>query len=278
VRCSGAAPIACAHARPSWRRCPIPTASPTCPPWGQQRASQATRDGGAERLAAVAVPKTSAVALALLTDAEALRQARACSILKTATQHDAHPLSVFPPRPGLGTIRSRVLRDALQAIRRLPRVQAVASEARFGTCRQDSAGTRGSTSGTKSGHAHRTGACAAAAPGGFRQPPASQQLRGRLEHTQEPGHALRILAHPLGRAVYARRQRPDACALVLLLRSSGGRVRAPDASRAMAGMSLPCAARGAAWTVARHATGCRGLISLSPRLLLGHALWPLQSR
>ena len=73
----------------------------------------------------------------------------------------------------------------------------------------------------------------------LRQNPAGQKLLGRLENKHDQGKTLRILAHTLGRAVYPMLQRQVALDMDLLLSSSGGRGREPDASLAIAGMSLP---------------------------------------
>jgi hypothetical protein len=137
-----------------------PNSPDTLPDMGTQLASTAHRAGGAARFAAVAVrfaavavPKTLAVDLALLTSYEDLRPARALSRLKTAPQHDAHPLSFCHTRPGMGTRRSLVLLEAIHDIRRLPRVQDGASSARFVTGSKASAGKRwaprANTSGTR---------------------------------------------------------------------------------------------------------------------------------
>jgi transposase len=139
----------------------------------------------------------------------------------------------------MGQILSLVLLYAIHDLRRLPRVQDCASYARFVTCRKASAGTRVGTSGQQIGNAHLTWAFAEAAPLCLRQHPAGQKRLGRLEKKHEKGNALRSLAHQRGRAVYPMRKRKVAFDMDLLLRSSGGRGREPDASRDLAGMSLP---------------------------------------
>jgi hypothetical protein len=60
-----------------------------------------------------------------------------------------------------------------------------------------------------------------------------------VEKKHDKGKALSILAHKLGRAVYHMRKRKVAFDMDLFLRSYGGRVREPDASFDIAGMSLP---------------------------------------
>ena len=178
----------------------------------------------------------------------------------------------------MGQIRSLVLRDAIQDLRRFPRGQDCAASARFVTGRKDSAGNRLGPSGKNIGHAHLTGALSEAAPLCLRQHPAGQQLLGRVEKQHDKGQALSILAHTLGRAVSHRLKRTVAFDRDLLRRSSGGRGRAPDASLDLAGMSLTGACRGADLPVSMNATVGLGLRSLRPTPLIGHALWPLPSR
>ena len=62
------------------------------PAIGKKLASNAKRDGVAERLADPAVPKSSEVDLALITYDDALLRDVALTIVKTARHHDAHTL------------------------------------------------------------------------------------------------------------------------------------------------------------------------------------------
>jgi hypothetical protein len=73
----------------------------TLPAIGNKMASQATRDGVAERCAEPAVHKSIAVDLALLTSYDALLRDGALTILTTAQHHDAHTRDRLQTVPGL---------------------------------------------------------------------------------------------------------------------------------------------------------------------------------
>jgi hypothetical protein len=112
------------------------------PAIGTKIAYQATRGGVAERFPAPAVPKRSEVALARLdSDAQLLRDL-ALAMVTTAKKQDANPLSLLQTVPGIGTILSRVLLDAMHGLARFPRVQDGVSSCRFVTCAKASAGKR----------------------------------------------------------------------------------------------------------------------------------------
>ena len=97
------------------------------PEIGKPLAYTATRAGIAERFADVAVHKTSEGARDLLTSSEQLLHDLALFIRNTAQQHDAQPLSLCQPVPGMGHIRSRVLLYAIPQIARCPRGQDCAA-------------------------------------------------------------------------------------------------------------------------------------------------------
>ena len=133
------------------------------PAIGTKIASQANRDGVAERCADPAVPKRIAVDLALITSDDARLRALARPIVTTAKHHDAHTRYLRHTVPGIGTILRLGLLDAMHAIARCPRGQDVASSCRLVTWARASAGTRAGTSGTNIGTAPRTWAFSEAA-------------------------------------------------------------------------------------------------------------------
>jgi Transposase IS116/IS110/IS902 family len=112
--------------------------------------------------------------------------------------------------PGGGTILALVLRYAIHAIHRCPRVQAFVSSCRLVTCAQESAGTRDGTSGQTIGNASLTGAFSEAAVLCLRNNPAGQQSLARFEKNHGKGKALTGLAHHLARAVYDLLKRETA--------------------------------------------------------------------
>src|SRR5262245_57880929 len=110
------------------------------PAMGKTIASKANREGLAERLAAAAVQKTIAAALALLTYDAERRRDLALSSLTTAKHHDANPLSLWQTVPGIGNILSLVLLDEIHDMDRFPRGQDFASSCRLVKGAQESAG------------------------------------------------------------------------------------------------------------------------------------------
>ena len=123
------------------------------PAIGKKITHTATRDGVAERCADPAVPKSMAVALALIGDDDALLRAVERPIVKTATHHDAQTLYVLHTVPGIGTILRLVLLYEMPDRARVPRGQDVAASCRVGTCAKASAGKRSGTAGRQIGPA-----------------------------------------------------------------------------------------------------------------------------
>ena len=133
------------------------------PAMGKKSASQANRDGVAERFAAPAVPKSLAVDRALIPSDDAVRREVERPIVTTAKPHDAQTLSLRHTVPGIGKILSLVLLYDMHDSARFPRGQDVASSGRLVTCARASAGQRAGTSGATIGNAHLTWACSEAA-------------------------------------------------------------------------------------------------------------------
>ena len=84
------------------RQAPLPAS-------GTKIAYTPHRDGGAERCADPAVPKSIAVARALITSDEALWRDVDRTLVTTAQPPDAHTLSLRHTVPGIGTSLSLVL-------------------------------------------------------------------------------------------------------------------------------------------------------------------------
>jgi urease accessory protein UreF len=178
------------------------------------------------------------VALALLGSSEALRRDVALRLVTTAKPPAAHTRSLRQTVPGIGQSLSRVLLDAMQDSARFPRVQECAASCRLVTWARASAGTRSGTSGHNLGHAHRTGACSAAAVLGVRAHPAAQQVLARLEHTHRQGKALTLGAPTWARALSSLFKRPTACELDTFLRGEGRGAGERHASLDRQGMPL----------------------------------------
>jgi transposase len=234
------------------------------PELGKKSAYKANRDGVAERFAELAVHKTIAVDLALLTYDDELLQDLELSILKTAKQHNAPTLYLLQTVPGIGTLLSLVLLDEIHDIDRFPTVQAVVSSCRWGTCAKESVGKRLGTAGKKLGNAHLTWAFAEAAALCRRNNPAGQQYLARLKKKHDQGKALTILAHQLARAVDDMLKRQTAFDLERCLHGEWSRAGAPDVSLDTLGMSLSHAYAMSYWTASLNAKGRLGRGSPSP--------------
>jgi transposase len=165
------------------------------PEIGQKSASQATRDGVAERFPEPAVRKNIDVDLTLIGHDDQLLRDMDLSGRKTAKPHDANTLYLRRTVPGIGAIVSLVRLDAIHDRQRFPRVPAFVSYCRLVTCAKESAGKRDGTSGTKLGNASLTWAFSEAAVLFLRANPAGQTYLTRLEKTHGTGQALTVLAH-----------------------------------------------------------------------------------
>jgi hypothetical protein len=97
------------------------------PEIGKTIASQANREGGAERCADPAVPQSRAVDWALSTYDAQLRAALELASPTAATHPAAPPRYLWPTVPGSGQLLRLVLRSASPAMDRGPPGQAVGS-------------------------------------------------------------------------------------------------------------------------------------------------------
>jgi transposase len=112
------------------------------PEIGTKLADKAHRDGVAERLADPAVHKSMEVDLALIDDYDQLLTDLELPIVRTAQQHDANTFYRLRSIPGIGKILALVMRYAIHASQRFPRVQDCVSSCRLVTCAKESAGKR----------------------------------------------------------------------------------------------------------------------------------------
>jgi transposase len=231
---------------------------------GQKMADQANRAGVAERCADPAVHKSSAVDLALISDDDERLRDVDRTLLNTATHHDANTLYLLQTVPGIGTILSLVWRYELHAIKRFPTVQDVVSYGRLVTCAQESAGKRWGTAGATIGQAHLTWACSEAAVVFLRDHPPAQTDLARVEHTQDQGQAVTVLAHQLARAVYDMRTRHVAFEPDQVFPHAWRGADEPGASLDTQGMHLPDALDTAASRASLHAQARIGRETLSP--------------
>jgi transposase len=149
------------------------------PEIGKKIAYKTNRPGVAERFADPAVQKSMEVDLALIDSYDELLRDLELAIVRTAKPHEAHPLYVLQPVPGMGKLLSLVLWYEMHDIARFPRVQDLVSYGRLVKCAKASAGKRYGTSGTQIGHASLTWACSEAAVLFLRNNPAGQKYLAR---------------------------------------------------------------------------------------------------
>lgn len=174
----------------------------TLPEIGKPIADKANRAGGAARCPDPAVPKSLAVALALIAPDDPRLRDVELSIRPTAKQHAAHTRARLRTGPGIGAMLSLVRLSDIHDLQRFPRGQDVVASCRLGKGAKAAAGKRSGTAGTKRGNASRTGACSEAAVVCLRHHPQGQQELGRVEKNPGPGQALTGRAQKLARAVY----------------------------------------------------------------------------
>lgn len=171
-----------AHSQPTNRQDHLPEI-------GTKLAYQAHRQGVATRVPEPAVQQRIDVDLALIDhDDSRLRDVERC-LLNTAQPHDRNTRSLLRTIPGSGELWRVVLRDAIHAIQRFPRVQACVSDGRFVTWARESAGKRAGPSGTTMGQAALPWAFSEAAVLWLRTNPAGQHYLARLEKNHGHGNA-----------------------------------------------------------------------------------------
>lgn len=236
------------------------------PASGPKIASQANREGVAERWADPAVHQRSAVDLARITSDEAWLRAGERTSVTTARPPDAPTLARLPTVPGIGPRLRLVLLDAMQQIDRFPRGQAVVSSCRLGHGAKASAGTRRGTSGTKIGNAQLQWAFAEAAVVCLSDPPAAQPDRARVETNPAPGTAWTRRAQPWARAVSSMLKRHVAFERETFFERAGRGAAEPGASRDPQGMHLHKAFDTAPCRASVHAKTPLGHPTLRPAL------------
>jgi hypothetical protein len=242
-----------------------PTRPSHRPASGQTIASSAHRAGGAARGAEPAVPQRLAVDVAPLPSDAQRPGAGDRAPVKAAPPHDATPRYLGHTGPGIGPSLSRRRRSARPALDRCPRGPDGVASGRLGQGAPAAAGPRGGTAGPKIGPTPRTGAGSQAAVVGLRHPPAGPQELARVANRPGQGTAWPLRAHPLARAVSARRTRPTALARDQARQRSGRRAGAPAASRDTPASSRDGAGARSCLPAARTAQGRRGRFSQRPR-------------
>ena len=151
------------------------------PAIGTKIADTTNREGGAERVAEPAVPKSIAGARALITyDEERWRDVARTSV-QTAQPHDAPTRYLRHTVPGIGKLLRLVRRYDIQQLARFPRGQDVASYGRLGKCAKAAAGKRCGPAGTQLGHAPLQWAFSEAAVLCLRANPAGPKFLPRVE-------------------------------------------------------------------------------------------------
>lgn len=192
----------------------------------------------ADRVPEPAVQRSIAVDLTLIDAYHRLVTDLQRDRVNTAKAPEAQTFSRRRSLPGLGKLRALGLLDEIHDIHRVPRVQAVVSYGRRGTCTKESAGQRDGTAGNKLGQAYRQWTFSKAPGLCRRHNPAGQKDLARLESRHGTGTALTVLAHKLAPAVDYRSTRETAFDRDTFLHESWSGVGEPAASRDAQGMSL----------------------------------------
>jgi len=120
-----------------------------------------------------------------------------------AKAHDAYAYHLIRSVRGIGRILTLVILYEIEDIHRFPTVQQFASYARLVKCSKESAGKTYGYSGKKIGNAYLKWAFSEAAVLFLRGNPKAQHYIERQARKYGKGKALSILAHRIGRTVYA---------------------------------------------------------------------------
>lgn len=120
-----------------------------------------------------------------------------------AKAHDAGAYHLLRTVPGIGRILAMVILYEVDDISRFPTLGQFVSYSRLVKCSRESAGKKSGYSGKKIGNAYLKWAFSEAAVLFLRGNQPAQKAVERLASKHGKGKALSILAHRLGRAVYA---------------------------------------------------------------------------
>jgi transposase len=197
------------------RRCPLArkraellahihntTSQYNLPEIGKRLANKSNREDVAEHFPEPSVRKAIEVEVSLIDHYDQLLGEVELYLTRSATAHEVQTFSRLQSVPGIGQILALVILDAIQDIRRFPRVQAFVSSCRLVQCAKESKGKRLGTSGKKIGTVHLRWAFAEAAGLFIRQSQPGKEDFATREHQHGKAKALTVLAHKLGRAGY----------------------------------------------------------------------------
>ncbi len=120
-----------------------------------------------------------------------------------AKAHDAGAYHLLRTVPGIGPIIALIIFFEVGDIKRFPTLGQFASYARLVKCSRESAGKKYGFSGNKIGNAYLKWAFSEAAVLFLRGNPEAQKAVAKLASKHGKAKALSILAHRIGRAVYA---------------------------------------------------------------------------
>jgi len=159
-------------------------------------------DGVAERFEDPAVRKSVEVDLAIIQALNPILKQLEWYIEKTARQHDYHTLYLLRSVPGIGQILALVILYEIHDIGRFPVVQDFSSYARLIRPTKESNGKWTGLSNKKIGNPCLKWAIKEAAVLMLRDCQQAKDYKARLERKYNPGKALGIFTHKLGRAIY----------------------------------------------------------------------------
>jgi transposase len=173
------------------------------PEFRRRLAYPANRAGVSEHVTDPSVRKRIDVALALLERYDDLITDLELTIVREAKRHDGDAFHRLRSVPGIGKVLAVTILYEIHDITRFDRVQEFASYARLVKCAHQSAGKTYGTGGAKMGNVHLKWAFSEAAVLFLRHAGGGKKLWGQIAKQHGKGKALSILAHKIGRAVFA---------------------------------------------------------------------------
>lgn len=180
------------------------------PESGNRLAHKSNREEVAEHLPEPRVRNAIEVEVSLIDHYDQLLGEVELYLTRRAKTEDVQTFARWQSVPGIGQILALVLLSEIHDIRRFPRVQDFVSSWRLVKGAKESSGKQLGTSGKKIGNVPLRWAFAEAAVLFIRQRKPGNEYFAKLEPTHGKAKALTVLAHKLGRAVYAMLTREQA--------------------------------------------------------------------
>ena len=173
------------------------------PPLGCRIGKKSERQGVVEHFPDPVVRQMVALDVSLIEHYDEQLRVLEQDLAMKAKAHDAYAYHLVRSVRGIGRILTLVILYEIEDIHRFPTVQQFVSYARLVKCSKESAGKTYGYSGKKIGNAYLKWAFSEAAVLFLRGNPKAQHYIERQARKYGKGKALSILAHRIGRTVYA---------------------------------------------------------------------------